>query len=60
MIRCTERELELRKHVYPRRVEAKKMTQEEADRELAYMRAVRQTLLRIGKLYEGIDTEEKR
>jgi hypothetical protein len=60
MIACVERELELRKRVYPRRVEAKKMTQEAADKEMLRMQAVRQTLLRIEKLYEGIDTGEKK
>jgi len=58
MIACVERELELRQQVYPRRVAANKMTKENADKEIARMRAVRGTLLGIAKIYEGIDIKE--
>ena len=35
-----EREIKLRERVYPRRVAEKKMTQKQADREIAVMRAI--------------------
>ena len=40
MIACAKRELLMRKRVYPRRVEAGRMTQAEADKELAVMAAI--------------------
>lgn len=43
-IACVEREIAMRLRVYPRYVEAHKMPQEKADREIAIMRAVSQTL----------------
>ncbi len=43
-IRCVEREIAIREHVYPWRVEAKRMTQSKADTELAAMRAALETL----------------
>lgn len=43
-IECIDRELKLRRRVYPRRVEGGQMTQELADRELARMEAVKRTL----------------
>jgi hypothetical protein len=46
-IACVERELGYRRHVYPRRVAAKQMTQDLADRELARMSAVLETLCRV-------------
>ena len=55
MIACVERELQLRRQVYPRRVEAGKMTQATADEEMNRMVAIKKTLLRIEKLYQGID-----
>lgn len=36
-LRCIERELKFRNHTYPRRVEAGKMTQVQADREIFCM-----------------------
>lgn len=41
---CVEREIEMRVHVYARRVLERRMTQKTADRELAHMRAVLATL----------------
>lgn len=43
-IACAERELGYRRHVYPRRVSAKQMTQALADRETARMEAILATL----------------
>lgn len=43
-IECVERELGLRKRVYPRRVGDGKMTQSLADKEIARMEAVLATL----------------
>lgn len=40
MIRCVHREIRMRRQVYPRWVEAKKMTQELADTEIKTMEAV--------------------
>lgn len=37
---CVKRELSMRERVYPRWVENKKMTQQQADRETAAMRAI--------------------
>ena len=38
--KCAERELRLRRQVYPGRVERGRMTQQQADRELALMEAI--------------------
>jgi len=46
-ISCAERELKYREHVYPRRIEAKKMTQALADREMIRMRSVLETLKQV-------------
>ena len=43
-IACVEREITMRERVYPRWVDAGKMTQAEADRELLAMRAVLATI----------------
>jgi hypothetical protein len=43
-IACAERELGYRRHVYPRRVASKAMTQDLADREMARMEAIVLTL----------------
>ena len=43
-IRCIEREITQRLHVYPRLVSKGTMTQEKADEEITIMRAVRATL----------------
>jgi hypothetical protein len=56
MLACVDRELKLREIVYPKRVESRKMTREDADKEMLRMKAVKATLLRITRLYEGIDT----
>jgi hypothetical protein len=46
-IACVEREIRMREQVYPRRVGDRKMKQEAADREIAAMRAVLDTLLAV-------------
>lgn len=38
--RCAARELKMRKQVYPRWVQINKMTQEQADHEIAVMEAI--------------------
>ena len=38
--RCLEREIEMRRRVYPRRVREGRMTQAEADREIDVMTAI--------------------
>lgn len=43
-IKCVEREIDMRKRVYPRLIISGKMTQGQADRELDLMKAVYQTL----------------
>jgi hypothetical protein len=43
-ILAVEREIRMREQVYPRRVAAAKMSQKAADREIATMRAVLDTL----------------
>jgi hypothetical protein len=43
-IRCVEREIAMREKVYARWVEEKKLTQKVADREIAGMKAVLETL----------------
>jgi hypothetical protein len=48
-ITCIRRELALRLRVYPKWVEAGKMKQAEADKELAYMQAVHDTLTELKK-----------
>jgi hypothetical protein len=49
-VECVEREVRLREQVYPRRVSQGKMTQAQATRELARMRAV---LARLQRTAEG-------
>ena len=44
-IACVERELGYRKRVYPRRIEARQMTRANADKEIARMTAVLDTLV---------------
>lgn len=46
-IGCVEREIRMRAAVYPRQVARGKMNQDDADRELAAMRAVLETLRRV-------------
>lgn len=43
-VRAAKRELALRRNVYPRRLRFGRMTQEEADREIAAMEAIVATL----------------
>jgi hypothetical protein len=40
MLKCAERELKMREHVYPRRVADKRMTQVQATLEIETMRAI--------------------
>jgi hypothetical protein len=46
-IAAVRNEISLRRHVYPRWVAGGRMTQEEADRRIAEMEAVRETLERL-------------
>jgi len=46
-IKCIDRELAIRKRVYPRWVDAERMTQEDADDEIASMEAALETLKNI-------------
>ena len=46
-IACVEREIRMREVTYPRWVQAKKMSQNRADAEIAAMRAVLKTLQEI-------------
>lgn len=46
-ISCVQREIQMRQRVYPRRVAAKAMSQRQADRELAAMEAVLETLRKL-------------
>lgn len=43
-IKCVKREISMRERVYPRFIKSGKMTQEEAEREIAAMKAVLDTL----------------
>ena len=46
-IACVSREIDLRVRVYPRRVADRKMSQALADKQIAAMQAVLDTLLRV-------------
>lgn len=46
-IACVRRELALRQRAYPKWVDAKRMKQDEADREIAIMQSVHDTLVRL-------------
>lgn len=46
-IACVERELRLRERVYARRVGDKKMTRAQAEKEIAAMQAVLETLQKV-------------
>jgi hypothetical protein len=46
-IACVRREIAMRERSYPRWVEAGKMTQEKAEDELAAMRAVLATIIKV-------------
>lgn len=46
-IQCVEREIGMRERVYPRWIEAKRMTQKKADQEIEAMRAVLATLQQV-------------
>jgi hypothetical protein len=48
-VKCAERELAMRKAVYPRWVGFGKMTQKKMDHEIECMRAVVETLKRISR-----------
>jgi hypothetical protein len=40
LVACAEREVRFREYVYPRRIAAKKMTPDKAEKEIALMRAI--------------------
>jgi hypothetical protein len=46
MIGCAKRELMMRKRVYPRWIEQDRMSQEKADKEIAFMAAILEHLLK--------------
>jgi len=48
-LRCVEREIKMRKQVYPNRVLTGRMTQVQADREIACMEAIAQDLSRVAE-----------
>lgn len=48
-IKAVEREISMRRRVYPRWVENKRMSQEKADKEIATMEAVLETLKEVQK-----------
>ena len=50
MIDCVSREVSLRFAVYPKRIQAGKMTKEQADREIHLMQMIKNALK---KVYEG-------
>jgi hypothetical protein len=52
MIKCVEREISMRKRVYPNWVEKKRMSQEKADLEIRTMTAVLDQL-KIDKTVQG-------
>lgn len=47
MIDCVSREVSLRFAVYPKRIQAGKMTKEQADREIHLMQLIRNSLKKI-------------
>jgi hypothetical protein len=49
---CVQRELRMRREVYPRRVVNKKMSQAQADREIAVMEAIVDDYDRSSKVME--------
>ena len=50
MIDCVSREISFRFAVYPKRIQAGKMTKEQADREIQLMQMIKNSLK---KVYEG-------
>lgn len=48
-VECVRREIRMRKQVYPRRVAAGQMQQADADRELACMQDVLETLGKVAR-----------
>lgn len=54
MIDCISREVSLRFAVYPKRIQAGKMTKEQADREIKLMQMIKNSLK---KVYEGKASE---
>ena len=45
-LRCIEREIKMRKAVYPKWVAAKRLSQEKADREIAVMEAIKEDYMK--------------
>jgi hypothetical protein len=45
-LRCIEREINMRKAVYPKWVAAKRLSQEKADREISVMEAIKEDYLK--------------
>lgn len=59
-IRCVQREIAMRRSVYPRLIQSGKMKQGTADREIAAMEAVVQTLTRAETAARWSETEMPR
>lgn len=56
---CVRREINMRERVYPRWVLARRMSQHQADRELAAMRAVLATLLELEQLAGFVPMDQR-
>lgn len=54
MIKCVEREIGMRERVYPRWVEAKKMSAEKAESEIKTMKKVKDSLDALDECYEWL------
>lgn len=59
-IQAVEREIAMRRRVYPRWVESQKMTQSAADHEIAAMEAVRESLNLVYELEQFRRREDER
>jgi len=55
MLACAEREVGMRERVYPKRVADGKMRQDDADRELARMKAIYRTLFGLRRVLTGLE-----
>jgi hypothetical protein len=59
-IKCVEREIAMRKQVYPRWVNINKLSQQKADEELAAMEAVERSLRLVRDMVQTMDRERRR
>lgn len=58
LIKCVEREIAMRERVYPSRVATAKMTQGQADREIAMMKDIRHNLFDLLLLEKAKEAQE--